>query len=66
MFGLRIRRPYLEYYEKEQHVFSAQPINSFDLYPCTKVTYTLGRNNRNWTLCLFLQDRVLELTAESR
>ena len=66
VFGLRIRRPYLEYYEKEQHVFSAQPINSFDLYPCTKVTYTLGRNNRNWTFCLFLQDRVLELTAESR
>ncbi|XP_071168867.1 uncharacterized protein [Mytilus edulis] len=66
VFGLRIRRPYLEYYEKEQHVFTAQPINNFDLYECTKVTYTLGRNNRNWTFCLFLQDRVLELTADSR
>ncbi|XP_052101427.1 uncharacterized protein LOC127735318 [Mytilus californianus] len=66
VFGLRNRRPYLEYYEKEQHVFTAQPINNFDLYTCKKVTYTLGRNNRNWTFCLFLEDRVLELTADSR
>lgn len=66
VLGLRSRRPYLEYYDKEEHVFSEQPINTYDLGRCQRLTYTLGRTNKNWTFCLFLQDRVIELTAESR
>ncbi|KAJ8317689.1 hypothetical protein KUTeg_005593, partial [Tegillarca granosa] len=66
VLGLRSRRPYLEYYDKEEHVFSEQPINTYDLGLCQRLTYTLGRTNKNWTFCLFLQDRVIELTAESR
>ncbi|XP_060068580.1 uncharacterized protein LOC132548715 [Ylistrum balloti] len=66
MFIVRNGRPFLEIYEKEQSAFSGQPMTSYELSSCYKITYTLGRTSKAWTFCLFLEERVLEITAESR
>ncbi|XP_033756938.1 uncharacterized protein LOC117339463 [Pecten maximus] len=66
MFVVRNGQPFLEIFEKEQNAFSGQPITSYELSSCYKITYTLGRTSKAWTFCLFLEERVLEVTAESR
>ncbi|OWF41462.1 uncharacterized protein LOC110462324 [Mizuhopecten yessoensis] len=66
MFIVRNGRPYLEIFEKEQNAFSGQPSTSYELSSCYKITYTLGRTSKAWTFCLFLEERVLEITADSR
>ncbi|XP_069140145.1 uncharacterized protein [Argopecten irradians] len=66
MFIVRNGRPFLEIFEKEQNAFSGQPITSYELSSCYKITYTLGRTSKAWTFCIFLEDQVLEITAESR
>lgn len=58
--------PYLEYYDKEESAFSGEPIHSFCMANCKRITYTMGRLNKVWTFCIFLEDRILELTADNR
>ncbi|KAK3094675.1 hypothetical protein FSP39_004799 [Pinctada imbricata] len=66
VFGMKQGSPILEYYEKEESVFTSQPLQTIDLSTCERITYTLGRNQKHWTFCLFMQDRVLELSADTR
>ncbi|XP_046562073.1 uncharacterized protein LOC124271053 [Haliotis rubra] len=66
VFLVRQGKPYLEYYEKETDVFSAEPINTFDLSSCKQVTFTFLRNARIHTFNIILGDRVIELATTSR
>ncbi|KAL5021498.1 hypothetical protein ScPMuIL_000653 [Solemya velum] len=66
VFVVRDGKAYLEYYDREESIFSESAINMFDLSTCSKITYTLGRTNRNHTFCIILSERILELTADSR
>ena len=66
MFGMKQGAPALEIYEKEESVFTASPLQSIDLTTCKRITYTLGRTNKNWTFCLFMEERIMELSADSR
>ncbi|XP_061186103.1 uncharacterized protein LOC133194135 isoform X1 [Saccostrea echinata] len=66
VFGMKNGIPHLEYYDKEESAFSGEPIHSYCMANCKRITYTMGRLNKVWTFCIFLEDRILELTAESR
>ncbi|XP_056004607.1 uncharacterized protein LOC125657945 isoform X6 [Ostrea edulis] len=66
VFGMKVGIPYLEYYDKEESAFSGEPIHSYSMANCKRITYTMGRLNKVWTFCVFLEDRILELTADSR
>ena len=66
VFGMKSGIPFLEYYDKEESAFSGEPLHSFCMANCKRITYTMGRLNKVWTFCIFLEDRILELTAESR
>lgn len=66
VFGMKSGIPFLEYYDKEESAFSGEPLHSFCMANCKRITYTMGRLNKVWTFCIFLDDRILELTAESR
>lgn len=66
VFGMKMGIPYLEYYDKEESAFSGEPIHSFCMANCKRITYTMGRLNKVWTFCIFLEDRILELTADNR
>ncbi|XP_041368938.1 uncharacterized protein LOC121383171 [Gigantopelta aegis] len=66
VLGVRDGAPYLEYYDKEMDVFSAEPINTFNLSNCRRVTYTQVRNASLHRFSLDLQDRVIELATPDR
>lgn len=66
VFGTRNGNPYLEYFDREERVFSGHPIDTIDLSTFRNLSYTLGRTNNKHTFCIFLSNRVLELTAPNR
>lgn len=66
VFGTRDGHPYLEYFDREEKVFSGHPIDTIDLSTFRNLSYTLGRTNHKHAFCIFLGNRVLELTAPNR
>ncbi|KAH3790021.1 uncharacterized protein LOC127841045 [Dreissena polymorpha] len=66
VFVVRNRCPYLEYYEREEQVFSGRPIRSYDLSTFQNLSYTMGRTSTEFIFCLILADRNIELSAASR
>lgn len=66
VFGTRNRHPYLEYYDREERVFTGRPTDTIDLSTFRNLSYTLGRTNNKHSFCLFLSNRVVELTAPNR
>lgn len=66
VFGTRNGHPYLEYFDREERVFTGHPIDTIDLSSFRNLSYTLGRTNHKHAFCIFLGNRVLELTAPNR
>ncbi|XP_060597687.1 uncharacterized protein LOC132751519 isoform X3 [Ruditapes philippinarum] len=66
VFVVRSRVPFLEFYDKEESIFTGPPIESHNLSSFQNLSYTMGRTNTNYTFCIFLADRTIELTAPSR
>ncbi len=66
VFLVREGKPFLEYYDKQNDVFTAEPVNSFDLSTCKQVTFTFLRNARIHAFNIILEERVIELATNSR
>ncbi|KAL4231615.1 hypothetical protein ACF0H5_009195 [Mactra antiquata] len=66
VFGVRNRRPYLEYYEKEEGIFTGNAIHTYDLSTFQNLSYTMGRTSTTFTFCIVLSDMMIDLTAPSR
>ena len=66
MFGTRNGQPYLEYFDREERVFTGHPIDTVDLSSFRNLSYTMGRTNNKHAFCIFLGNRVIELMAPNR
>lgn len=66
VFGVRNRSPYLEFFDKEESVFTGPPIQTYDLSTFQNLSYTMGRTNTNFSFCIYLAESTIELTAPSR
>lgn len=67
IFGVRNRvMPFLETYDNSDNWKKKRPLNSYDLSECKQITYNMGKHINNFSFCLLLPDKVLELKADNR
>ncbi|XP_029649425.1 uncharacterized protein LOC115223138 isoform X2 [Octopus sinensis] len=67
IFGLRNKvLPFLETYDTSENWKKKKPLHYYDLAECKQITYNAGNHLTNYSFCLLLPDKVLELKAKNR
>lgn len=66
VFGVRNSIPFLEYYEKEEKIFTGRAIETYDLSTYENLSYTMGQTNTNFSFCIYLSESTIDLMAPNR